>query len=140
MTTSDPVKAVMPAPDSHQRAPHTADEPCLMVPDPAVTQTWDNELAQRLIEAGEAMGVDKYDPVVAMAVMALDPVVDERIRFNCHKEVAKYVRLKRQVEPVINQTLNVYNMPAEQRRARITELTDALAQATTVTDLEPIDV
>ena len=111
-----------------------------MVPDPTVTQTWDNELAQRLIQAGEAMGIDKDDPVVAMAEMAMDPVVDERIRFNCHKEVAKYVRLKRQVEPVINQTLNVYNMPAGQRRARIAELTDALAQENTVTDLEPIDV
>ena len=120
--------SAMPTPDTRLRAPHTSDVPCRMVPGPDTTQTWDAELAERLIKAGEAHGIDQYDPVVAMAEMAMDPNTDERIKFNCHKEVAKYVRLKRQVEPVIGDTINVYNMPPQQRRRRIEELTLALAE------------
>ncbi len=115
-----------------------------MVPVPTVTQTWDDELAKRLVKAGEALGVDKYDPVVAMAEMAMDDDVDDRIRFNCHKEVAKYVRLKRQLEPTIINQQNNYILPPAQRRRRIGELQEALAGVTVIEhedeDGDPVDV
>ena len=92
-------------------------------------QTWDDDLAERLEKLGNAYHIDKYDPVVAMAEMAMDVTLDDKLRFNCHKEVAKFVRLKRQIEPTINIQQNVYELPAPQRRARIEELTQMIADS-----------
>lgn len=40
----------------------------------------------------ERHGIDGYDPVLAMALMATDPALDEelKLQLECHKEVAKY--------------------------------------------------
>ena len=122
-------KLGLPAKSKDKRAPHVHDakKGTLPINDPGVCQTWDDDLVKRLVELGKKYQIDEYAPVVAMAEMAMDPLLDERLRFNCHKEVAKYVRLKRQIEPTINIQQNVYELPPEQRRMRIDELTKMIA-------------
>lgn len=126
---TNPLTKDLPPKDHKARHPHKHDAPegeVLVTPNPSLCQTWDDDLAKRLEELGNAYGIDKYDPVVAMAEMALSGGVDDRTRFNCHKEVAKYVRLKRQLEPTIHIEQNVYHLQPEQRRARIIELQDQI--------------
>ena len=124
-------KALKAKPKASQRHPHVADAPNTMlvptVDDGPVAQTWDDSLFKRLVEVGKKYGVDEYDPVIAMAEMALDPLTDEAIKFRAHAEVAKYVRLKRQLEPIVQQTnITINNMPPEKRDRRIEELTALL--------------
>lgn len=138
-TKTNPMTKDLPPKRKIDRPPHSHDAPEGEGPKGLMTkngicQTWDDDLTQRLKEAAEKMGFDDYDPVVAMAEMALSGTVDDRIRFNCHKEVAKYVRLKRQLEPTINIQQNVYHLPPQQRRERIEVLTKMLGESRKVID------
>ena len=121
----DPVQQILPPKQKKDRHPQVTE---LGGTNPFGTdvQCWDQDLADRLKAAGAKMGVDDYDPVVALAEMGLDSMVEDSIRFKCHQEVAKYVRLKRQIEPTIAIQQNVYNLPPEKRRERIQELTQRL--------------
>ena len=112
----------LPKKNVNDRPPHVNDAPEGQTTERDFCQTWDPGLTERLKQMAAEEGVDDYDPVVAMAKMALDVTMDDRIRFNCHKEVAKYVHLKRQLEPVINIQQNIYELPPAQRRERIEEL------------------
>ena len=141
-TKTNPMTKDLPPKRQTDRHPHAHDAPEGEGPKGLVTkngicQTWDDDLTQRLKELGDRYGKDDYDPVVAMAEMALDPTLEDRIRFNCHKEVAKYVRLKRQLEPTINIQQNVYHLPPAQRRERIETLTKMLDESRKVIEHDP---
>lgn len=141
-TKTNPMTKDLPPKRQIDRAPHSHDAPDGEGPKGLMTkngvcQTWDDDLTQRLKEAARNLGVDDYDPVVAMAEMALDPMIDDKIKFNCHKEVAKYVRLKRQLEPTINIQQNVFNLPPAQRRERIELLTKMIGDSRKVIDHDP---
>jgi len=120
--TQSDIKKSLPKPKSKDRHPQVTE---VGGPNPFGTQVqcWDDDLAKRLKEMGRRYGVDDYDPVVALAEMALQDDLDDHLKFKCHQEVAKFVRLKRQIEPVVKIEQNTYNLPPEQRRERIKELT-----------------
>lgn len=128
-TKAAPKAAVKPV--SAYRAPHTADVPTVNTTKTSDSrpnaQTWDPALQRRLVEIGKKYGINEYDPVVAMAEMAMLKETDERVKFMCHKEVAKYVRLKRQMEPIVNIQQNVYQLAPAQRNDRIEELRGMIA-------------
>lgn len=63
-------------------------------PRPAGAGRKKGQLTKRSLDLEELMATKfpGYDPVAAMAEIAIDAKVDLQLRIMCHKEVAKYVR------------------------------------------------
>ena len=81
-------------------------------------------VAELLQKRVNELGHEDYDPVIAMAEIALNDEYPIKLRFKAHAEVAQYVRTKCR-QPATQETVAVQLSP-DARRRRIRELTDAV--------------
>lgn len=81
------------------------------------------ELLQKRLKE---LGHENYDPVIAMAEIALNEEHPIELRFKAHAEVAQYVRTKcRSMSVSQTVTHKTEQLSAEARRRRIKELSEA---------------
>ena len=81
-------------------------------------------VAELLQKRVDELGQENYDPVIAMAEIALNDKYPIELRFKAHAEVAQYVRTKCR-QPVAQETVSIELSP-EARRQRIKELVGAI--------------